>query len=142
MIIKEVTKKTNAVITPSNIDFPTFLLCDLFVKSAPFKTFLPNTILPYYSEKVTKHMNLLILKILYRLYNIYINYVKYLYIKQIKRGINMQTAVAFTFINLIIILVFLVMGIYGFVLFVKLANRGIKALDIYISEKSKNNDSQ
>jgi len=54
----------------------------------------------------------------------------------------MQAAVTFTFINLIIILVFLVMGIYGFVLFVKLANRGIKALDIYISEKSKNNDSQ
>lgn len=62
MIIKEVAKKTNAVIMPSNIDFPTFLLCDLFVKSAPFKTFLPHTILPYYSEKVTKHMNLLILK--------------------------------------------------------------------------------
>ena len=27
-------------------------------------------------------------------------------------------------------------GIYSFVLFVKLANRGIKALDIYINEKS------
>lgn len=54
----------------------------------------------------------------------------------------MQTAVTFTFINLIIILVFLVIGIYGFVLFVKLANRGIKALDIYLSEKSKNNDNQ
>ncbi|MFL0253254.1 hypothetical protein ACJDT4_22870 [Clostridium neuense] len=54
----------------------------------------------------------------------------------------MQTAVTFTIINLIIILVFLVMGIYGFVLFVKLANRGIKALDIYISEKSKTNDKE
>lgn len=54
----------------------------------------------------------------------------------------MHTAITFTFINLIIILVFLAMGIYGFVLFVKLANRGIKALDIYISEKSKNNDEQ
>ncbi|MCD2347939.1 MULTISPECIES: hypothetical protein [Clostridium] len=52
----------------------------------------------------------------------------------------MQATAMFTFINLIIILVLLVMGIYGFVLFVKLANRGIKALDIYISEKSKNND--
>ncbi len=27
-------------------------------------------------------------------------------------------------------------SIYGFVLFVKLAHRGIKALDIYISEKA------
>lgn len=71
---------------------------------------------------------------------IYINHVKYLYMKEIKRGIIMQTVAMFTFINLIIILVLLVMGIYGFVLFVKLANRGIKALDIYISEKSKNND--
>lgn len=26
-------------------------------------------------------------------------------------------------------------GIYGFILFVRLANRGIKALDIYINEK-------
>lgn len=40
------------------------------------------------------------------------------------------------FINLIIILILLGMGIYGFVLFVKLANRGIKALDIYINEKT------
>ena len=37
------------------------------------------------------------------------------------------------FINLIIILTLLGIGIYGFVLFVKLANRGIKALDIYIN---------
>lgn len=84
IIIKEVAKKTIAVIIPSSIDSPTFLLvllCDLSVKSAPFKTFSPYTILPYYNEKVTKHINLLILKILYKLYNIYINYVKYLYIK-------------------------------------------------------------
>ncbi len=40
------------------------------------------------------------------------------------------------FINLIIILILLGVGIYGFVLFVKLANRGIKALDIYINEKT------
>ncbi len=40
------------------------------------------------------------------------------------------------FINLIIILILSGMGIYGFILFVKLANRGIKALDIYINEKT------
>ncbi|MDS0526712.1 hypothetical protein NNC19_13555 [Clostridium sp. SHJSY1] len=39
-------------------------------------------------------------------------------------------------IYLIIILVVIGMVIYGFVLFVKLANRGIKALDIYINEKN------
>ena len=44
----------------------------------------------------------------------------------------------FSFINLIIILGLLGLGIYGFVLFVKLANRGIKALDIYINEKTNN----
>lgn len=43
-----------------------------------------------------------------------------------------------SFINILIILGLLVMGIYGFVLFVKLANRGIKALDIYIDEKTNN----
>ncbi|SMC20136.1 hypothetical protein SAMN02745134_01048 [Clostridium acidisoli DSM 12555] len=41
-------------------------------------------------------------------------------------------------INLIIILVLLGFFIYGFVLFVKLAKRGIKALDIYINEKNNN----
>lgn len=41
-------------------------------------------------------------------------------------------------INLIIILILLGIGIYGFVLFVKLAKRGIKALDIYINEKTNN----
>ncbi len=40
------------------------------------------------------------------------------------------------FLNLGIILAFIAMGIYGFVLFVKLARRGIKALDIYIAEKT------
>ncbi|MEG0775329.1 hypothetical protein [Clostridium sp.] len=44
----------------------------------------------------------------------------------------------FGFANLIIIVGLLGMGIYGFVLFVKLANRGIKALDIYINEKNNN----
>jgi len=43
-----------------------------------------------------------------------------------------------SFINIIIILGLLGVGIYGFVLFVKLANRGIRALDIYINEKSNN----
>ncbi len=51
--------------------------------------------------------------------------------------INYATGIA-TIINLIIVLVLLSCGIYGFVLFVKLAKRGIKALDIYISEKTNN----
>lgn len=41
------------------------------------------------------------------------------------------------FINQIIILGLFGIGIYGFVLFVKLANRGIKALNIYIDKNSK-----
>jgi len=41
-----------------------------------------------------------------------------------------------TLINLIIILISVSIVIYGFVLFVKLAKRGIKALDIYINEKT------
>ena len=40
----------------------------------------------------------------------------------------------------IINFVFLGVVIYTFVLFVKLANRGIKALDIYIREKSTNKE--
>ncbi|MBK1812153.1 hypothetical protein JHL18_16135 [Clostridium sp. YIM B02505] len=51
----------------------------------------------------------------------------------------MGIAAAVTFINLIILLVLLGFGIYGFVLFVRLANRGIKAFDIYINEKNNNN---
>ena len=39
--------------------------------------------------------------------------------------------------NQIFILGLIGISIYGFVLFVKLANRGIKALDIYINEKTK-----
>lgn len=42
----------------------------------------------------------------------------------------------FTFLNIAFVLVAFGIGIYGFVLFVKLANRGIKALDIYINEKN------
>lgn len=41
-------------------------------------------------------------------------------------------------LNLILILAIVGVGVYGFVLFVKLANRGIKALDIYINEKTNN----
>lgn len=41
-------------------------------------------------------------------------------------------------INLMIILIVFGMSVYGFILFVKLANRGIKALDIYIEEKTNN----
>lgn len=44
--------------------------------------------------------------------------------------------VGFGLFYLIFMLGMLGISIYGFVLFVKLANRGIKALDIYINEKS------
>ncbi|MDR3596706.1 hypothetical protein [Clostridium sp.] len=40
-------------------------------------------------------------------------------------------------IVVLIYLVILAIWIYGFVLFVKLARRGIKALDIFINEKTK-----
>lgn len=52
--------------------------------------------------------------------------------------IIMSSMMPMLFINLIIILTLLGIGIYGFILFVKLANRGIKALDIYINEKTNN----
>ncbi len=49
---------------------------------------------------------------------------------------NMNIGVIFlSLLNLIIILILLGISIYGFILFVKLAHRGIKALDIYIDEK-------
>lgn len=38
----------------------------------------------------------------------------------------------------IIYLVFLGISVYALVLFIKLAQRGIKALDLYINEKSNN----
>jgi hypothetical protein len=47
----------------------------------------------------------------------------------------------FSIIILVIYLALLGIGIYGFVLFVKLATRGIKALDIYIDEKTSINKS-
>ncbi|WP_278246537.1 hypothetical protein [Clostridium lundense] len=37
-----------------------------------------------------------------------------------------------------LVLILVGMGIYAFILFVKLANRGITALDIYIEEKRNN----
>jgi len=43
----------------------------------------------------------------------------------------------YTFAALIPYLITLGISIYAFVLFVKLAKRGIKALDIYIEEKTK-----
>ncbi|MBD7912084.1 hypothetical protein [Clostridium cibarium] len=42
------------------------------------------------------------------------------------------------FISLIIRLGLIAMVVYGFILSVKLAKRGIKALDIYIYEKTNN----
>ncbi|MCY6372212.1 hypothetical protein [Clostridium ganghwense] len=44
----------------------------------------------------------------------------------------------FSMIIILIYLAFLGAGIYGFVLFVKLAHRGIRALDIYIDKNNKN----
>ncbi len=46
----------------------------------------------------------------------------------------MTGSAIFSIINLAIILSLIGIGIYSFVLFVKLAKRGIKALDIYISK--------
>ncbi|MBV7273870.1 hypothetical protein I6U48_13245 [Clostridium sp. PL3] len=48
----------------------------------------------------------------------------------------MSSMMPMLFIGPIIGLILLGIGIYGFVLFVKLANRGIRALDIYINEKT------
>jgi hypothetical protein len=44
--------------------------------------------------------------------------------------------------NIFVLLLFyipiLALGIYSFILFIKLAHRGIRALDIYIYEKERN----
>ncbi len=40
-------------------------------------------------------------------------------------------------VMVLIYLVFLGIGIYSFILWLKLARRGIRALDLYIEEKSK-----
>lgn len=45
---------------------------------------------------------------------------------------------AWTIFNLIILLGFFGMAVYGFVLLVMVLNRAIKALDIYIAEKTNN----
>jgi hypothetical protein len=44
----------------------------------------------------------------------------------------------FLFANIICVLILLAISICGFILFVMLAIRGIKALDIYINEKTNN----
>lgn len=41
------------------------------------------------------------------------------------------------FLNMILMIGSIGIGIYAFILFVKLAHRGIKALDIYIAKNSK-----
>ncbi|MCB2288210.1 hypothetical protein LGK97_00335 [Clostridium sp. CS001] len=46
----------------------------------------------------------------------------------------------FSIVNLIFMLSMLGVSIYTFILFVKLAHRGIEALDIYINEKNKNTE--
>lgn len=51
-------------------------------------------------------------------------------------GIEMPTN--FLFANIICVLILLAISICGFILFVMLAIRGIKALDIYINEKTNN----
>lgn len=43
-------------------------------------------------------------------------------------------------INVTIFILILAMATYSFILFVKLAKRGIKALDIYIKEKEDKNN--
>ena len=43
----------------------------------------------------------------------------------------------FTVLNLAIVIGALVIGVYGLILFVKLAKRGIVALDIYIENNKK-----
>lgn len=55
----------------------------------------------------------------------------------IVRGVGMEAASHMVTLMTIINLILLGLGIYTFVLFVKLAHRGIKALDIYLSEKNK-----
>lgn len=50
-------------------------------------------------------------------------------------GDSMGIPAVFAFINMIVFIGFMFIGIYGFILFVKLAKRGIEALDIYIDEK-------
>jgi hypothetical protein len=53
-------------------------------------------------------------------------------------GAMMDVGMTFFYFNAILMLGLIGAGIYGFILFVKLARRGIKALDIYINEKTNN----
>jgi hypothetical protein len=46
----------------------------------------------------------------------------------------------FGIVNLIFLLLMFGVSIYTFILFVKLAHRGIEALDIYINEKNRNTE--
>lgn len=50
---------------------------------------------------------------------------------------TMGVGMVFIFIYIIFLLGIMAISVYGFVLFVKLAHRGIKALDIYIEEKQR-----
>ncbi|WDH84079.1 hypothetical protein [Paenibacillus urinalis] len=52
----------------------------------------------------------------------------------------MQTASAFGFFGLFIYLGTLAIGIYCLILFIKLARRGIKALDIYLNKHNDRGD--
>ncbi|TDF98823.1 hypothetical protein E1757_09910 [Paenibacillus piri] len=58
-----------------------------------------------------------------------------------KRGVPLSSGGwSFSLLTAIIQIVYLVaagFAIYGFVLFIKLARRGIRALDIYLDEKSR-----
>jgi hypothetical protein len=46
----------------------------------------------------------------------------------------------FGIVNLIFMLAMFGVSIYTFILFIKLAHRGIEALDIYINEKNRNTE--
>ncbi|SHH81562.1 hypothetical protein [Clostridium intestinale] len=51
----------------------------------------------------------------------------------------MSKMIIWSLFNIVLVLGLLGLWIYGFILFVKLAHRGIKALDLYIEEKGGNN---
>jgi hypothetical protein len=52
----------------------------------------------------------------------------------------MFVGVGIQLLNVVLLVGIIGMCVYGFVLFVKLAKRGIKALDIYINENKPNLD--
>ena len=49
---------------------------------------------------------------------------------------NFFPVLSVVFLNVILIIAAFTMAVVGFVLFIKLATRGIKALDIYIAKNS------